>query len=174
MTPERNLSHLGQRRLLLAALAGATAVLAGGCGFALRRAASIPFDTLYLSAPPHSELGEEIRGAVLATEATRLVTDQSRAAARLEIIKESREKEVVGFSASGRPREYQLRLRVSFRITAGSTQEVVPATELVLHRDMTTTDVQLLSKEQEEEILYHDMQSDIARQMLRRLAALRP
>ena len=85
-----------------------------------------------------------------------------------------REKEVVGFSSSGRPREYQLRLRVSFRITAGSNQEVVPATELVLHRDMTTTDVQLLSKEQEEEILYHDMQSDIARQMLRRLAALRP
>ncbi len=162
------------RRLLLAALAGATAVLASGCGFALRRAASIPFDTLYLSAPPHSEPGEEIRSAVLATDATRLVTDQSGAAARLEIVRETREKEIVGFSASGRPREYQLRLRVSFRITAGSTREVGPATELVLHRDMTTTDVQLLSKEQEEEILYHDMQSDVARQMLRRLAALRP
>ena len=174
MAPKPNLSHFGRRRLLRLALAGATAVVAGGCGFTLRRAASIPFATLYLSAPPHSELGEEIRSAVLATDATRLVTDQSRAAARLEIIKESREKEIVGFSASGRPREYQLRLRVTFRITTSSSEEVVPATELVLQRDMTTTDVQLLSKEQEEGILYHEMQSDIAAQMLRRLAALRP
>ena len=167
---ERNRPN--RRRQLLTALGGATAVLVAGCGFALRRAASLPFATLYLSAPPHSELGDEIRRTVLATEATRLVTDKEQAAARLEIIKETREKEIVAFSANGRPREYQLRLRVSFRISAGASAESGPPTELVLRRDMTTTDVQLLSKEQEEEVLYHDMQSDLAQQMLRRVAAL--
>ncbi len=164
--------NLGRRRLLLALLAGSAALVASGCGFALRRSAMLPFDTLYLSVAPHSQLGDELRRTVLAGGATQLVTDPARAAARLEIIKEAREKEIVGFSASGRPREYRLRLRVSFRIAEGSNPEVVPATELVLHRDMTTTDVQLLSKEQEEEILYHDMQSDLVDQILRRLAAL--
>ncbi len=164
----------GRRRLLLAALGGTTALVASGCGFALRRAAALPFDTLYLSAPAHSELGDEIRRTVLESTATRLVSDPARAAARLEIVAETREKEVVGFSASGRPREYQLRLRVGFRIAAGAPGEVTAPTELVLHRDMTTTDVQLLSKEQEEELLYHDMQSDLTGQLLRRLAALRP
>lgn len=163
-----------RRRLLGFLLLGASATLVAGCGFTLRRSTEIGFETLYAGGPIHSPLIAEIRRVVKANTITRIVDNPAVAAARLEILSEIREKEVVGFSSTGRPREYQLRLRIGFRVTGRLDQEIVPSTELLVRRDITTTDIQLLAKEQEEELLYREMQSDIVRQLLRRLAALRP
>ncbi|MEN9316603.1 MAG: hypothetical protein RIS35_2996, partial [Pseudomonadota bacterium] len=85
---------------------------------------------------------------------------------------ETREKEIVGFSSSGRPREYQLRLRFAFRVVDAKGDDRIPYTQLVLRRDITTTDTQLVAKEQEEVLLYRDMQSDAVQQLMRRLAAM--
>jgi LPS-assembly lipoprotein len=89
------------------------------------------------------------------------------------VIRELREKEVVGFSSTGRPREYQLRLRFVFRVIDRDSQPLLPPTEVVLRRDITSSDVELVAKQQEEEMLYREMQSDLVQQLLRRLAAIR-
>ncbi|MCM5569997.1 LPS assembly lipoprotein LptE [Burkholderiaceae bacterium FT117] len=160
-----------RRRLLATGLAGAAALLAG-CGFKLRRSAALPFRTLYAGFAPTSAIGAEFRRLVRVAEDTELVDDPAQAEARLEVLREQREREVVAFSSTGRPREYQLRLRFSFRVVDARSQELLPPTELVLSRDITSTDIEVVAKQQEEELLYRDMQSDLVQQLLRRLAAI--
>jgi LPS-assembly lipoprotein len=46
-------------------------------------------------------------------------------------------------------------------------------TQIVLKRDISFNESQLLSKESEEASMYNDMQNDLVQQILRRLAALK-
>lgn len=160
-----------RRRLLAAGLLGAASLLAG-CGFRLRRSAALPFRTLYTGFAPTSAIGAEFRRLVRVAEDTELVDDPKKAEARLEVLREQREREVVAFSTTGRPREYQLRLRFGFRVVDAQSRELLPPTELVLSRDIVSTDVEVVAKQQEEELLFRDMQSDLVQQLLRRLAAI--
>ncbi|MFP5412581.1 MAG: LPS assembly lipoprotein LptE [Gammaproteobacteria bacterium] len=160
-----------RRRLLAAGLLGAASLLAG-CGFRLRRSAALPFRTLYTGFAPTSAIGAEFRRLVRVAEDTELVDDPKKAEARLEVLREQREREVVAFSTTGRPREYQLRLRFGFRVVDAQSRELLPPTELVLSRDIVSTDIEVVAKQQEEELLFRDMQSDLVQQLLRRLAAI--
>lgn len=160
-----------RRRLLAAGLLGATSLLAG-CGFRLRRSAALPFRTLHTGFAPTSAIGAEFRRLVRVAEDTELVDDPKKAEARLEVLREQREREVVAFSTTGRPREYQLRLRFGFRVVDAQSRELLPPTELVLSRDIVSTDIEVVAKQQEEELLFRDMQSDLVQQLLRRLAAI--
>ena len=45
--------------------------------------------------------------------------------------------------------------------------------EILLRREITTTDTQLVAKEQEEALLYREMQTDMVQQLLRRLAVVK-
>lgn len=155
------------------ALAAPAALAA--CGFQLRGAIGLPFSTLHASFPPASAAtGADFRRLLRAASETRLVERPEDAEARLVVLSELREKEIVGFSSTGRPREYQLRLRFAFHLLDAGGNELIPYTELLLRRDITTTDTQLVSKEQEEAMLYRDMQADLVQMLLRRLAAARP
>jgi len=51
--------------------------------------------------------------------------------------------------------------------------ERIPDTELVQQRDISYSESFALAKEAEEDLLYRNMQTDLVRQILRRLAALR-
>ena len=105
---------------------------------------------------------------------TRLVDRPEDAQVRLDALQEIREKEIVGFSSTGRPREYQLRLRFTFKLTdVAKGVELIGPTEILLRREITTTDTQLVAKEQEEALLYREMQTDMVQQLLRRLAAVK-
>ena len=161
------------RRVLATAAAALALGPLAGCVFQLRRSAALPFRTLHTGFAPTSAIGAEFRRMVRVAEDTRLVDDPAEAEARLEVIRELREKEVVGFSSTGRPREYQLRLRFVFRVIDRDSQPLLPPTEVVLRRDITSSDVELVAKQQEEEMLYREMQSDLVQQLLRRLAAIR-
>ncbi len=157
-----------RRRVLLAALA----LAAGGCGFRLRESAELPFRTLYAKLTPGSSLATEF--ARQARQGTTLVEAPDQAEAVLELLQEERTKEVVSFSRSGRPREYELRYRVVFRLLANDGDVRLPATEITLRRYITTTDLEQLSEELEEAFLYGQMETDMVQQMLRRLSVLNP
>jgi LPS-assembly lipoprotein len=161
------------RRRFARALALLTATAAvSGCGFQLRGSAQLPFETLQAGFAPNSAIGADFRRLVRVQGGTRLVDRIEEAQVRLEILQEVREKEIVGFSSTGRPREYQLRLR--FRLTeVANGAELIAPTELLLRREITTTDTQLVAKEQEEALLYREMQTDMVQQLLRRLSAVR-
>ena len=73
----------------------------------------------------------------------------------------------------GRPREYELRLRLQFRATDGGDREFIPPSEIILRRDISAADNQLTARVDEEALLYRDMQKDMVQQLLRRLASIR-
>lgn len=156
--------------LALAALAGALP----GCGFQLRGAAEMPFKTLYTSFPATSALGNEFKRTFRQQGGTSIAERPDQADARLDVLGELREKEIVAFSSTGRPREYQLRLRLVYRLMDARSNELIPTSEITLRRDIITTDSQLVAKQQEEVLLYREMQSDMVQQLIRRLAAVRP
>jgi len=163
-----------RRAWLARGLALASAAALAGCGFQLRGSSRLPFDTLYAGFLPSSALGGDFRRLVRVMGGTRLVERAEDAQVRLDVLQELREKEIVGFSSTGRPREYQLRLRFSFKLTdVAKGTELIPANEIVLRREITTTDTQVVAKEQEEALLYREMQTDMVQQLLRRLAAVK-
>jgi LPS-assembly lipoprotein len=156
-----------------AVAAGIVAALLAGCGFQLRGTASLPFETLYI--PGVTQLAIELRRNVNAASKTRLVDSPDKAQAVLAFTGEGREKTILTFTSAGKVSEYRLRYRVGFRVTdSKSVQVFLPTSEIVLTRDMTYNDAQVIAKENEEAILYRDMQTDMVQQIMRRLVAAHP
>ena len=88
-------------------------------------------------------------------------------------VAEAREKVILSLDTAGRVREYQLRYRVGFRVHDGKGQSWIPTSEIALTRDISFNDSQIIAKENEEALLYRDMQTDMVQQMVRRLARAR-
>lgn len=147
------------------------ALLLSACGFQLRGTATLPFSSMYVQAAPTSVFATQLRRAVRSGSGTRVTDQKEGAEVILQIMSETQEKQILSLGGGGRVSEYQLRYRVSFRLTDGKNREHIPASEIVLKRDFTYDDRQALSKEQEEQLLYRDMRSDAVQQLVRRLQA---
>ena len=145
--------------------------LISGCGFHLRGQAALPFDTMYVQAAPASPFATRLKRTLSAGSQTRIVDNPKEAQVTLQVLNELREKQILSLSGGGRVREYELRYRVSYRLTDAKSTEYIPASEIVLRRDITFNDDAVLSKESEETLLYRDMQDDAVQQLVRRLQA---
>ena len=152
------------------ALALALALLLAGCGFRLRGTAEVPFETLYVPGAT-SGIALDLKRNIQAGTKARVVDDPSKADAVLQFTEETRQKEILSLTGTGRVREFQLRYRVAFRVHDGKGAEYVPPNTIQLTRDVTFNDAEILAKEQEEQLLFRDMQIDMVQQILRRLAA---
>ncbi|HTQ77107.1 MAG TPA: LPS assembly lipoprotein LptE [Burkholderiales bacterium] len=153
------------------ALLALSAALLAGCGFHLRGTAVLPFDTIYLPATTAPGIVLDLRRNILAGTKTRVVDDPKKAEAVMEFTQEARDKVILSLGADGRVREYELRYRVGFRVRDPKGGEFVPTSTVQLQRDVTFNDSAVLSKEIEDQQLYRDMQSDMVRQIMARLAA---
>lgn len=149
------------------------ALMLASCGFKLRGAQQLPFETIYLGFGPNSSLGAELARNIRAGTSTKVVADRAQAQAVLDVLGEARERDVLSVSAQGRAREYQLRLRLQFRLHDGKGREFIAPTQIAVQRDISFNEAQVLAKESEEALLYRDMQTDVVQQLLRRLAAAR-
>jgi len=148
------------------------ALLLAACGFQLRGAADMPFDTLYLPGATGG-IALELKRNIQSGSATRVVDDPKAAEAQLLFSEETRIKEILALSTAGRVREYRLIYRVGFRVGDGKGGDFVPPSTVTLTRDVTYDDAVALAKETEEQQLYRDMQADMVQQIMRRLAAAR-
>jgi len=160
------------RALIAAALLALGTLTA--CGFQLRGARPLPFETLYINMPDTSELAAAIKRTIRASGITRVPDTREGAQAILEPMGDSKEKIILSLNSAGRVREYQLRQKFFFRVHDGKGGELLAPAEIILTRDITFNDAQLLAKEQEEALLYRDMQNDLVQQILRRIAAAKP
>lgn len=150
------------------------ALVLGACGFQLRGAVKLPYQSIHIALPENSVLGTELRRQIKANQATQLVDKPASADAVFRPIEEKRERIIASLTAKGQAREYQLRLRYAFRVEDGKGQPLTPVNEIVLARELTYDDNQVLAKQQEEDFLWQSMQKDLAQQILRRLAAVQP
>lgn len=168
--------RLHRRRWMLITLGVGAAACLSACGFELRRAPDYAFSTLFASLPDNHPLWSRLRRNLEASGKVEVITDVrevERAQVLFEQLAEAREKVIVGRTASGAVREFQLRLRYRFRLRSRTGRELIPDTEIVLYRDINFSETGALSKESEEQLLYRDMEGDLVQQLLRRFAAVR-
>jgi len=157
---------------------GAGALLAG-CGFQLRQAPRFAFEAIRLDGAAGGPVTGEL-GRLLAINGLKVFTPSAPTNAEgdlaaqvvLTVLTDQRERVAVGQTAAGQVRELQLRTRFIFRLRSASGRDLIGDTELLLERDLSFNETIVLSKAAEEERLYRDMITDIADQVLRRLAAL--
>ncbi|HKC53956.1 MAG TPA: LPS assembly lipoprotein LptE [Burkholderiales bacterium] len=154
------------RKLLPLALC----LVLASCGFQLRGTAEVPFETLYL---PNSNAGIalDLKRNIQSGTRAKVVDDPKTAQAILQFTEETRNKEILSLTGTGRVREFQLRYRVGFRVHDGKGGDYVPQSVIQLTRDVTFNDSEILAKEAEEQLLFRDMQTDMVQQIMRRLAA---
>ena len=153
-----------RRLILLAALSLA------GCGFQLRGAAPLPFDTLYVPGAGGG-IALDLKRNIQAGTDAKVVDEAKQADAVLQFTREERQKVILSLTATGRVREFQLRYIVGFRVVDNKGHDYVPQSTIELTRDVTFNDAEVLAKESEEQLLYRDMQNDMVQQIMRRLAA---
>jgi LPS-assembly lipoprotein len=151
----------------------AASILMASCGFQLRGRTDLPFETIYVEGMDYSPFTGQLRRAIETASSTRLAENATDAQAILTLIGESQERSILALSGGGRVREFQLRYRVSFRVHDGKGREWLPADEVILRRDLTYDDTQVLAKEAEAQLLFRDMQADAVNQVLRRIQAIR-
>ncbi len=144
------------------------------CGFQLRGSTELPFRTLWVGFSDASPLGTEFKRYIRSGTSTRLVDNAVDAEARLQVLGESRNKEILSLNANGRVREYNLFYTFVFKVDDGKGRDFIPPTRITLRRDISVNENTQLAKEAEENLLYRDMQSDLVQQLLRRLAAAKP
>ena len=163
------------RRLFLASslLPLASCLLLVSCGFQLRGEPSVGLKTLHVSTVGASQVATEVRRA-LASSPTKLMPSPTGAEAHLRILSEARDKSIFTITGTGRVYEFQLRLAVRYQLTApGREEPVIAPTEIEARRRVTYSETAPVAKEQEEQLLYQDMQVDLAGQILRRIAVAR-
>jgi LPS-assembly lipoprotein len=155
-------------------LAAVLCILLAACGFQVRGAYSLPFERLHIALANSSELYAQIKRNVEAGSATRVVANASDAEASLVVLADAPQKNILSLSAAGRVREFELVRTFSFRVADKAGADLIAPSRIVLRRELTFSDDQVLSKEAEELLLWKDMQNDLVQQLMRRLAAAKP
>lgn len=164
-------SSASRRSLLLSAAVSAVGTLAG-CGFQLRREPPLPFRSIALTGfATRSPLMVELKQAL--ARQVQVLEAPANAEVVLQAMADARERSIVAQTATAQVREMQLRVKLQFRAHTPAGRELVPASTLLLARDLSYNEGIALAKQLEEGELFREMQSDIVLQVLRRLAAVK-
>ena len=67
----------------------------------------------------------------------------------------------------------QLRITLRMRLYTPDGVDLIPETELQQQRDISYNESQALAKENEEALLFNDMQAELVQQLMRRLAVVK-
>lgn len=150
----------------------AATLLAAGCGFKMRGAdLGLPFQRIVLQGD--HQITEELRESLLRQPSIQIKQKPIDAQVVLIVMGQRVDREVTAFNAAGRPREIQIRLRVTYRVTDGMAVELFPSQEIAQTQDLTVNEAEILSSSLAENVEIAAMQADIARQILRRLRAVK-
>ncbi|SDG16532.1 MULTISPECIES: LPS assembly lipoprotein LptE [unclassified Duganella] len=165
-------------KFLCAALL-ATSLTLSGCGFHLRGDGghyTLPFPTIYVGLPEASPLAIDLKRNIRANGGTTVVSSPKEADGVVEVLsnpEKTKTKTILSLNSNGRVRQYLLTYNIIFRIVDKQGKELLAPTQITLTRPIDFNETQLLAKEQEEALLYKDMQTDLVQQMMRRIAAVK-
>lgn len=172
---------------LLGAPAGAAALATlGGCGFELRQGYAMAFRTLQLTGfTANSPLATELARALEASgvQVTESTLQAVRAASsvmvpsshiELNALTDKRETLVSAKTAFGQVRTITARTTLRFQVKRSDGSILIPASDVVLARDLSYNERDALAKQDESAALNRALQNDIVGQVMRRLAAIRP
>ena len=148
----------------------ALALLLSACGFQLRGEAGTGLKSLHV---PGGGVAQEIRRTLVGSP-TRVMPNAQGAEAVLRILAEGRDKTVNTITGAGRVYEFQLTLVVRYELTVpGREIAVITPTEAIARRLVTYSEAAPIAKEAEEQLLFKDMQVELADRILRQVAIAR-
>jgi LPS-assembly lipoprotein len=160
-----------RRRLAIAALAVAVAASLAACGFHRRIAEPLNYERIALSGfADRSTMADEIRRALPAT--VHIVPNVFESQVVIEAIEDTQKTTVEASTAFGQVRELELHVKLRYRVLDPKGIELLPLADIERFRDMTYDEKDALAKDTEMKALYRDMQSDMAYQLVRVLAAV--
>ena len=134
----------------------------------------MPVETIYLALPVNSPIGAEMSPTASFVHATPRLSPIAQAAqAVFELLGETREREVLAINSQGRATRIPNSPAHPLPCAGSQRGELIGPTDLMARRDITFNESDLLAKESEEGLLYRDMQSDLVRQIVSRLAGMR-
>jgi len=145
-----------------------------GCGFQLRRNQPMAFRTIAVTPENSGGVAGDL-ARYFGTSILPVAPGKGGEAPEviLDVLQELREKTVVAVNASGQVREFQLRIRLRFRLRTFQGVELIAPVEIEQRRDISFNESAVLAKEAEETLLYRDMQTDIVQQVVRRVSAIK-
>ena len=129
----------------------------------------MPFQTIHVAGAT-SGIALDLKRQIQAGTNAKVLDNPREAEAILQFSAELRDKEILSLTGTGRVREFRLNYRVGFRLHDGKGADYVPQSTIVLSRDVTFNDSEVLAKEAEEALLFRDMQTDMVQQIMRRIA----
>ncbi len=161
-----------RRRVALGAtLAVAVAATLAGCGFHRRVPQVLNYQRIALSGfADRSTMADEIRRALPAD--AHIVSNVMESQVVVEAVEDTRKSTVEASTAFGQVREIELHVKLRYRVLRPDGTELLPLADLERFRDMTYDEKDALAKDTELNSLYRDLQSDMAIQLVRVLAAV--
>lgn len=164
-------TSLPTRRTLL--LAGGAGLVLSGCGFKLRQTPDFAFQTIAMATT--TAYLSQLRRAIDVTGRLTVLpmAEAANAQTVFEVLSETRDSRVLSTNSAGQVRELQLFLRIRFRLRTPAGKELIAPADMLQSRDITYNETAALAKENETNLLYRDMVTDIVQQTLRRLAAVK-
>lgn len=162
----------GRRRILRAG-AGLLVIPLAACGFHLRGQATYEFSSIYINAGRASVFQTQLTRALQGGGNAQVVSSAEGAQVILDVPAITDQKDVLSLSSSGAVQEYQLTMRVPFRLHDANGLEWLPPGEIVLRRAYTFNESEVLARDAEEQRLLREMQADAVAQLVRRLQAAR-
>jgi len=154
-------------------LIAAVFVSLSACGFKMRGPVDLPFHSIYVAIPDASLLGSELRRQLHANGHTEVLPSADGAQVIMDVLQESKEKQILSLNSQGRVREYTLLYNFSFRLRNAQGKEFLEPVKMQLKRTITYNEDVVLAKEYEEASLYRDMQNDLVQQVMRRLSVVK-
>jgi LPS-assembly lipoprotein len=167
------------RRGRAAGMALLMAATLSACGFHLRGDGghyTLPFPTMYIGLPESSPLAIDLKRNIRVNGSTTVVNSAKDADGVVEVLSNpeaTKTKTILSLNSNGRVRQYLLQYTIVFRVLDRQGAELLGPTTISLSRPIDFNETQLLAKEQEEALLYKDMQTDLVQQMMRRMAAVK-
>ena len=160
-------------RVLQSLLLATLTLALTACGFALREELALPpaLQKLRLDvADPFSPLERDLAAALARSGAT--ITKRPEAP-RVSVPVNALSTQVQSIGDAARVTEYVVRYRVEVQVFAADGSELLPRTVIELDRDFAYDETQALGAAAEEDLLRKELQREMVREIMRRIALIR-
>lgn len=143
-----------------------------GCGFRLKGATPLPFDTLYTNISLNSSFGAQLQRILQAdSPGLRFVDERGQAQASLMQLQNRRSTREVALDPQGNVEEYQLNLNFRFELLDKEGRKILAPTTLTVTRYLPNEPDSVQAKESERASLYASMEQELIGRISRRLTA---
>lgn len=165
--------HANRRFLLRSMLLGLLSIPAiTACGFKLRGSVSIPYKSILISGRPSPQLRFDLERIITTGTNATVVTVGKDADLILDIVSEDSTRQILTYTSTGQISAFRLNNRVVFRAFDNTGAEVIPESDIYVIRDLDFTTATVLASDIQQQQFLESMRSDLALQILRRIATL--